>query len=285
MINLLSNVLAVIALAVGSIVDLKKREVPDTVSYGAIILGFLLHVSFSFYFWQLSYFFEWVFGFGIFFVFGCAMFYLGQWGGGDSKLLMGVGSLLGMSFSFDDFLIGFFFNTLLVSVGYNLFWIVSYYIRDRSRINVLFFERFSNLGLFFKLLPIFIISSIFVVLFLPLDIINKVLFILLFISPLVYYLHLIIGVVEKVSMRRLVGVDYLTEGDWIVEDVVVDGKTICSPKDLGISLEQIDELKKLHKEKKIDKILVKYGIPFVPCFLISFLFTLEFGNVWFKLLF
>jgi len=36
---------------------------------------------------------------------------------------------------------------------------------------------------------------------------------------------------------------------------------------------------KLYKQKKLDKVLVKYGIPFVPAFLISFVLTWAVGNI------
>jgi len=62
----------------------------------------------------------------------------------------------------------------------------------------------------------------------------------------------------------------------------LDEKYVCGPKDLGIEKYQIDELKRLENLGKIEKVLVKVGIPFVPSFMISFLVTVLFGN-WFIL--
>ena len=78
---------------------------------------------------------------------------------------------------------------------------------------------------------------------------------------------------------ELIPVKKLTEGDWIAKDVVVKGKKICGPKDLGISRKQISRLSKLN----IKKVLVKYGMPFVPSFLLAFIITLLWGNIifWF----
>ena len=67
----------------------------------------------------------------------------------------------------------------------------------------------------------------------------------------------------------------LTAGDWIAKVVKINGKYICGPKDLGIEPPQIKQLIK----SKVKKVLVKEGIPFVPSFLISFVFTLFFGNI------
>jgi prepilin signal peptidase PulO-like enzyme (type II secretory pathway) len=92
----------------------------------------------------------------------------------------------------------------------------------------------------------------------------------------VFYLWIFTKVVEESSMIKEIPVGKLTEGDWILKDVVVRGKKICGPKDLGISLEQISELKKL----KVKRVLVKEGLPFVPSFLVAFVITLLFEN-WF----
>ena len=50
----------------------------------------------------------------------------------------------------------------------------------------------------------------------------------------------IIRVVERVCMIKMVDVNKLTEGDWVAEDVKVNGKVICSTKSLGLEKEQIE---------------------------------------------
>ena len=84
--------------------------------------------------------------------------------------------------------------------------------------------------------------------------------------------------IEKSCMHKLVEPQRITEGDWIVKDVYVGKQYICGPKDLGISKNQIRKLIQFYKQKKIKKILIKEGIPFVPSFLIAFVVTLVFGN-------
>ena len=80
-------------------------------------------------------------------------------------------------------------------------------------------------------------------------------------------------------MHKLVDPEKLTEGDWIVNDVKVDGKYICGPKDLGIEMQQIKKLIALKKRGKIRKVLMKEGIPFVPSFLLAFAVTIFLGNI------
>ncbi|HLD06646.1 MAG TPA: hypothetical protein VJC16_03885, partial [Candidatus Nanoarchaeia archaeon] len=80
--------------------------------------------------------------------------------------------------------------------------------------------------------------------------------------------------VEEATMKRKVPLDKVTEGDWIVQDITIKGKYIAGPKDLGITKEQIAALKKA----RIKEVLVKYGIPFVPSFLLAFIAYLILGE-------
>ena len=65
---------------------------------------------------------------------------------------------------------------------------------------------------------------------------------------------------------------------WI-KDIIIDGKRISGPKDLGIERKQLRKLIDLYKKGKIKKVLIKVGIPFVPSFLVAYLLTLFFGNL------
>ncbi|MFO7711365.1 MAG: hypothetical protein R6V53_06365, partial [Candidatus Woesearchaeota archaeon] len=87
---------------------------------------------------------------------------------------------------------------------------------------------------------------------------------------LVFFLWLSMKAVEEFAMVKPISVEKLTEGDWIVDDVVIDGKHICGPADLGVRQEQIKQLKRLKRQNKIKKVVIKEGVPFVPSFLIAF---------------
>jgi hypothetical protein len=90
----------------------------------------------------------------------------------------------------------------------------------------------------------------------------------------IIYLYIFTRSVEKGTMVKEVPPSYVTEGDWIDKEIRHKGKYVCGPKDLGITKKQIALLKKY----KIKKIPVKYGIPFIPCFLLGYITTLVFGN-------
>ena len=116
-------------------------------------------------------------------------------------------------------------------------------------------------------------------LFIP-DYFLKIGFIILALAFLVmFYMWFFVKTIEDCCMIKSVPVEKLTEGDWIVKNIVIDKKRICGPKDLGISKSQIKTLLRLKRKGKIRKILIKEGMPFVPSFLISYVVTLIFGNL------
>ena len=97
-----------------------------------------------------------------------------------------------------------------------------------------------------------------------------------------FYVWIFVKSIEKSSMYKLVEPNKLTEGDWIVKDVYINKQYITGPKDLGIEKKQIKLLIEAYKRKKIGKVLIKEGIPFVPSFLIAFIITFVIGNpLWF----
>ena len=90
-------VLALTGLILATIQDLMTREVPDSLSSGMIVLGVSLALV------NVSLGADWVvvinslLGFGFGYGIGALLYYARQWGGGDAKLLAGLGSILGLA--------------------------------------------------------------------------------------------------------------------------------------------------------------------------------------------
>ena len=77
------------AMIIASIHDIKTREVPDWLNYSLIFSGFSIRLIYSLItsdWWFLLY---GIAGFAVLLGIGLIMFYAGQWGGGDSKMVMG----------------------------------------------------------------------------------------------------------------------------------------------------------------------------------------------------
>jgi prepilin signal peptidase PulO-like enzyme (type II secretory pathway) len=95
-----------------------------------------------------------------------------------------------------------------------------------------------------------------------------------------FYLYVAVKAIEKACMFRTLAPSELVEGDWPIDDIFVDGKDIFpKAKRLGFEAKDLEKLQKFYTEKKIGKIKVKHGVPFVPSFLFSLIVSLTIGNV------
>ena len=274
-------IIAFLGLLIGSFTDIKTREVPDWVNYSMIFIGLGLRLLFSAAFWDYHFILEGVIGFALFAGLAFLMFYAGQWGGGDAKMMMGLGALIGFNLKLDHFFLGFLVNLAVVGGIYGLLWSISLSIikwKDFSREfkkvflakPAVIIRRISLAISALLLIPIFIIQDFWI---------KVAFFIVLFMASTTPYLWAFVKSVENSSMFKLVSPEQLTEGDWIVDEIRVKGSYIAGPKDLGIGMHQIKKLIELKKQNKVDKILIKEGIPFVPSFLLGFIITLIWGNL------
>ena len=211
------------------------------------------------------------------------MFYTGQWGGGDSKILMGLGALIGIDvFSGKfPFLASFLINALLVGALYGILWSVFLIFKNKKgfvkSLKKNLVEKKTNLAR--KIILILFIILILVS-FIVQDFFLRLIFLYLaLIIVITFYLWIIIKAVENSCMLKYVKPHQLTEGDWIAKEIKVQGKYITGPKDLGIEKKQIKKLIELYKKRKIKSVLIKEGIPFVPSFFIAYVITIIFGNL------
>jgi prepilin signal peptidase PulO-like enzyme (type II secretory pathway) len=276
-------IIVLIALIIASYTDFKIREVPDWLNYGLIFTGAAIRIILSIVYHDWGYIIEGALGFGLFFLIALAMFYGGQWGGGDAKMVMGLGALIGLQLSWDAFLLAFIINIVIFGSIFGLLFSVYMVFQNRKPFVREFtgqFKRRKRTKWFVWLGTIaLLILSIFVPPFIKIAVV-----VLAGMLLLTFYVFVYLKSVEQSAMIKWVPPEALTEGDWVVKDVVVAGKRICGPKDLGLEMGQIRQLIRLKRQKKIDRILVKYGIPFVPSFFIAFIVTYFWGNVLFRML-
>ncbi len=263
--DIVAFVVACLFLAAASIADLRSREVPDLLSYGLILFG----VSYGF--GKALLLLSWLpaaqmlLGGGVLGLLAALLFYTGQWGGADAKLLLGLGSLLGLGFgSFEAilFLVVALFAGALYGLLYAGFLAVKEWTRFREGFVATIRSKPISAARRIVVLACFLI--IFAVILVPWDLKGLVALLGLLIYAF-FYLWLFIRTVEQALLIKEYPVRALTEGDWILHDIVVDGKRICGPKDRGISVEQIAELRR----RKVRSVTVKEGIPFVPSFLLG----------------
>jgi Flp pilus assembly protein protease CpaA len=285
----IASAIALFALVVASYCDIRTREVPDWLNYSLIAAGLAIGIIASLAYNTWTYAAFSIAGLLIFVGIAFLMFYAGQWGGGDSKLLMGLGAIVGLEFStafpflsVNNFLFAFWINTLLAGVVYALLWSIALAIKHRKTVSAKFDEEIEKKKplrfIVFAATIIFTVISLFI----PVPQASGAILLMAAIIFFSFYALMLVKAVEKSCMFKLMLPEQLTEGDWIARDIVVKGKYICGPKDLGIEKRQIAQLKKLYSQKKVTRILVKEGIPFVPSFLAGFILTLLFGNFLFS---
>ena len=291
MLELVNYSIAFVVLVCASYVDLRIREVPDWLNYSAAAAGLSISLIYSVIFST-----PWPFIFSaagaiFFLLIGLLMFYAGQWGGGDSKLLIALGALFGLVFSstfpfiiLQQPLISFWINLLFVGVAYALCWSVYLAIKNKGEFRRQFLIITREASRFKITIITLLVGSILTLvmidnLSIKLPLLGAIIAIVTGTIMIVFA-----RAVEKSSMLKRVHPSKLTEGDWIAEDVYVGKKYVCGPKDLGIEKAQIKLLISYARQRKIKTILIKEGIPFVPSFLLAFLVTIKFGNLLFMLL-
>ena len=89
-------VIGLLFLAAASWHDLRTREVPDLLSYGLIVFAAAYGTLKAILLWNWQPFLAMAAGELAMLLLGLLMFYGGQWGGADSKLLIGMGGLYGL---------------------------------------------------------------------------------------------------------------------------------------------------------------------------------------------
>ncbi len=284
-----------LALAIGSVTDLKKREVPDTVNYGLMAVGIVSGIILSILNKSIWPALSAIGGLGAGYGIGALMYYTGQWGGGDAKMLMGIGAMQGLFipvvsvttfsnlFSGVPIIITTVLTIFVAGAVYGICFAFYLALRHWKKFKQAFIAKIREPKIMKRR---YIITSFVVVAVILLFAVKEPFFkILLALVAFTFffghYLTILGKVVEETMMIKSMHVSKITEGEWIRKEIKIKGKIICGPKDkLGISTKQIAEL----KAHGIKTVTVKQGIPFIPGFLLGYLFIMLVGN-WINILF
>ena len=271
MLEIILMVLTFLVLAYASYTDLKTTEVPDWLNFGFIglVLGIRVIFSFSQGFTILL---SGILGLVVFFIIACGLYYTHQWGGGDSKLLMGMGAAIGITYPFTQSsfqMLWFFLALLFMGALYGLFWMFVIAVRKKD----LFINRFQTLLQGNKRAH-YGVSS-FSILIVLLSIKIPALLILGIFPMAAFYLFLFVNSVEKSCFFKRIDPSKLREGDWLAERIIV-GKNKVIRKTLQNS--DIALLRELKQKKKLNTVLIKEGIPFIPSFLLAYIVLIVFSG-------
>ncbi|MBE5729425.1 prepilin peptidase [Candidatus Parvarchaeota archaeon] len=251
-------------LSLASVFDIKSREVPDFISYVFLVGAILLILILAIYEDSLQVLEFIPLSFALLFGFAYLMYRLGQWGGGDAKLMLGFSFLftnisLNSSLSF----VNLFINMLLFGGFYGLFAILALGVIKHK-------EMKKRMKIYDYVLLVAGATAIILVYFLivyPLNILISLMVLLLVVIRYIY-------IVSMELMYRDISVSKLTEGDWLADDVIKDGKIVIRRTNIGLTAEDINKL----KSEEVKQVRVKIGLPFIPGILLGAIVTIFFLN-------
>jgi len=251
---------------VGAILqDLKRREVDNLWNFSLIIFALVYRLAVSVFSGNYWFILNGILGLAIFYVLHNLFYYGKLFAGGDAKLLMALGVILPLSYNWITNLKIFGIFILLFMVGgsiYALIWAISLVFIHWEGFSKKFIEQWKK---YQKMFFIALGFSLFWVVFVFL--IKQEIFILIgFVILLFPVLFVFSKSIEESCMIKFVRPSEVTEGDWLYEDITVDGKKIKSGWE-GVSARELA----LIKRKGRRRILIKFGIPFTPSFLIGFI--------------
>lgn len=272
--TLLLLLAGLVGLVIASITDIKKKEVPDWLSYSLISIGLGTRLLYSLKTNLWDFFLYGVLGFLIMFLIGTLMYYGKQWGGGDAKLLMALGAIFATVPGKKFFLLNLGVNIFVVGAVYGIAFSIFLAFKHWSKFKQEF-KKISENGRNSRFLICFIVLTIGIIsLFLD-EMFLKGVFILSTMGVLLsFYLRVFAKAVENTCMYKTVPSSKLVEGDWVANDIKIKGKVLYAKRNYGISKKQIGLLRKA----KVREVLIKEGMPFVPVFLIATVLTLVQGS-------
>lgn len=262
--NLFLIILGLVWVSGAVLQDLKRREVDNLWNFSLIAFALAYRLSFSVYSNNYWFFINGLLGLAIFLFLGNLFYYSRLFAGGDAKLVIALGVILPLSYSWmTNFIIIVSFIILFLVMGslYSLMWAI-----------VLVFENFSSFKkevkiqwksyrfLFLILLIAAILVSILIYFMVGITL-ALLFFIILLLFPILF---IFAKAVEESCLKKEVFPEKLLEGEWLYHDIIVGGKKIKADWE-GVSFDELKLIKKKYKKK----VLIKEGIPFTPSFLLA----------------
>jgi hypothetical protein len=244
--------------------DLKRREVDNLWNFSLVTFALAYRFIVSLDTGNFWFIFNGLVAWGIFVILGNLFYYSRLFAGGDAKLVMSLGPILALSYNWIvNFKIFGLFIILFMITGslYAMIWSLFLVVGNRKR----FREEFrKQVQVNKKIIIIAIVFSLiwFIVAFVISEIELGLIGLVILLFP---FLFVFAKSVEESCMVRKVNWNRATVGDWLYEDIVINGNKIKASWD-GISEKELKQIKKNKKE-----VWIKYGIPFTPAFLFAFI--------------
>lgn len=265
-------VLMIVGVIFSVIQDIKRKEIDRWLTFSMLFSGVFFLTAKIIINKDSNLLLQSLFVFGIMFVLSQLLYYSKFFAGGDSSLLFSLSALfVGQTFLISILNILTFLVILFISgSGYGLVYTIVLYFKEFRKNNEDIKKIFKETKMKYVLLASipFLILSYFFIYVIPIAVV-------MLLYPILFS---VTKAVEKNSLTKTIEGKELREGDWLKDNIEINGKVIKSSF-FGISKDEALEL----KNKK--SIVIKEGIPFAPVFLISMILSLIFFEKIFTFLF
>lgn len=261
------HILTITALTIASYIDLRTREIPDTLSFLLFIVGATTLIITLIQKPQLATLTNYLITLAIFTSISLLLYYTRQWGGGDAKLLMALGSIIATqttSLNSLNYIIWLMISTITYVTVANIYLYIKNFKKTKKETKKIW-KNTTKIRIL-----IYAIFTIATILYLTQKTYTPIVTLTMQITTvtIITYLLLILSKTTQKTLEKKITPQQLTEGDWAMQTIKINGKQIYNPrKDLCINKQQLNQIKKNYSHK----IKVKYGIPLVPAFLIAYI--------------
>ena len=250
---------------IASINDYKTMEVPDYLTITLLIMALVVRASYSIITNEWGVIMQGLIGLGIFLVLGNLFYYGRVFGGGDAKLMIGLGAIIGISNDTMTNLKGylaFIITFLIIGAVYGIIASIVIMIKEKKKSmkKELRKEIRKNKNL--------VITGIIIgiIILVPIIIIKET---ILYLIPLLIIITPVLlswaAAYERTYMIKTIITKELQPGDVITKNIKIkSGKTIKASFE-GITKKEIMMIKKA----RIKNVEIKNGIPFTLTFLIT----------------
>jgi len=249
--------------------DLKTEEISNWLNYSLVATVLAYRAFYAVWSKDIMFFIFGLIGVLVFTVIAYAFYYGRVFGGGDVRLLIGLGGIFPYRSALDYLIFGGGFILLLFAVGaiWTLFYSLFLVSKNKGNFGKVFGKVFGKEFRERKWLLAFAIifgAAIEIVNYLN-GLITFGLFFVFFVLLPLFYIYA--KTIEKVCMIKLLDASKLREGDWLKKDVrfKLGGKNMIINKSVhGLDKKEISLLRRARK-----KVVIVGGVPFTPAFFLA----------------
>lgn len=265
----ISIIIGLIWIIIATIFDIKTKEVPNWLNFSLIITIIAYKLLYSIITNNYQIILFGIIGLGIFLIIANLLYYARAFGGGDAKLLIGLGAIIWVGGEWKIsaiYSIIFIVGLLLIGFVYGMMMSVIILMRKNAVERSKFFNEGKNYYKKNRLL--FIASWVVIILIMVAGFYYKSVetttlsLIMIILSILIIYSKAI----ERTILTKKVMTRELRVGDWLYQDVRIKKGLVIKSKFDGLTEEEIRIIKKNFKQ-----VTIRDGIPFLPAFLITYI--------------